>query len=111
MEYPLACLQCTNLGDDALLAQFRHQQVEAAQPQIAGKDASDLFSLSLMPGNGVFGNFFGLLDGLGQAQASIALPALPVLVGLPLHVSGFVLPSLGGLAVDVMLPWARTVGR
>jgi N-acetylmuramoyl-L-alanine amidase len=74
-------------------------------------NADGVFGLSLTPGNGVFVGFFGTLDAQGDAQAGIVLPVLPVLVGLPLFTSGFVLPNLSGLAVEVMLPWVRTVGR
>ena len=70
-----------------------------------------LFNISLTPGNGVFVNFFGGLDAQGQAQAAIALPLIPVLTGLPIYTSGFVLPDLSGITVEVMLPWVRTVGR
>jgi hypothetical protein len=33
-----------------LLAQIRHQRVEAAKPQVAGKDGPDLFGLGLIDG-------------------------------------------------------------
>ena len=46
----LACPERANLGDDAWLAQIRHQRVEAAKPQVAGKDDPDLFGLGLIDG-------------------------------------------------------------
>jgi len=70
-----------------------------------------VFDLSLSAGNGVFAAFFGALDAAGRGQAAVSLPPLPVLLGLPLFVSGFVLPDLGGVQVRDMLPWVRTVGR
>jgi catechol 2,3-dioxygenase-like lactoylglutathione lyase family enzyme len=70
-----------------------------------------VFNLSLTPGTGVFNGFFGNLDGNGRASATLTLPNLPGLLGLPIFVSGFVLPDLSGLAVHTMLPWLRTVGR
>ena len=50
-EKPLSSLSSgSNLGHDSLLAQIGHQQVEAAEPEIAGEDAPDLCSLSRIDG-------------------------------------------------------------
>ena len=70
-----------------------------------------MFSLSLTSGNGVFVNFFGQLDAQGQGAASIVIPALPHIVGLPIVVSGFTLVDLTGLTVHTMLPWVRGIVR
>ena len=70
-----------------------------------------LFSLSLTSGNGVFVNFFGQLDAQGQGAASIVIPALPHIIGLPIVVSGFTLVDLSGLTVHTMLPWVRGIVR
>ncbi len=70
-----------------------------------------LFAFSLAAGNGVFANFFGQLDAQGSGNASIALPAMPPLLGLPIVVSGFTLVDLSGLNVHTMLPWVRGIVR
>src|SRR6516225_8027653 len=44
----LAGLERTNLGDDAPLAQVSHQQVEAAELEIAAEDSPDPFCLSFI---------------------------------------------------------------
>jgi hypothetical protein len=70
-----------------------------------------LLTFSLTSGNGVFASFFGQLDAQGQGTASISIPGLPQLVGLPIVVSGFTLVDLTGINVHTMLPWVRGIVR
>ena len=46
-----ACLQSPHLGDNASCAQVRHQQVEAAELEIAAKDAADTVGLGFIDGD------------------------------------------------------------
>ena len=46
----LACLQRADLGDDAPLAQVGHQQVEAAELEIAAEDGPDPLGLGFIDG-------------------------------------------------------------
>ena len=43
-----AGLQCSDLGDDAALAQLRHQEVQAAKLEIAAEDGPDPLGLGLV---------------------------------------------------------------
>jgi hypothetical protein len=47
----LPCLQGPHLGDDAPVAQVRHQQVEAAKVEIAAEDGPDAVSFSIIDGD------------------------------------------------------------
>src|SRR6185437_2783670 len=47
----LACLQRPHLGDDAQFAQVHHQQVEAAELEIAAEDCPDTVSFGFIDGN------------------------------------------------------------
>src|SRR6476659_6495820 len=46
----LACLQRADLGYDAAPAQFGHQQVQAAEPEVAAEDGWHADSLRLVDG-------------------------------------------------------------
>lgn len=46
-----------------------------------------LFMMSITPNNGVFRDFFGLLDNAGMARPSIFVPSIPALSGLQLFLA------------------------
>ena len=46
-----ACLESPHLGDNASCAQVRHQQVEAAELEIAAKDVADTVGLGFIDGD------------------------------------------------------------
>src|SRR4051794_8491672 len=50
-SYGFACLQGPYFGDNASLAQVRHQQIEAADFEIAAKDAANTIGLGFIDGN------------------------------------------------------------
>jgi beta-lactamase superfamily II metal-dependent hydrolase len=53
----------------------------------------DLMIFSLTPGNGVFANMTGVMNGFGSAQALVSVPPLPSLSGLGFFVGGLVVDS------------------
>ncbi len=50
-------------------------------------DALMSFVLAFPDGGGFFSGFTGLLDASARAGATLALPANPALIGLPLHMA------------------------
>lgn len=67
---------------------------------------SVITQLSLDPASPFFQGFVGALDGSGNATATLAIPVVPFLAGLPLHFAGFTLtPS--GTAEQTLTNWVR----
>ncbi len=67
---------------------------------------SVITQLSLDPVSPFFQGFVGALDGSGNASATLAIPLVPFLAGLPLHVAGFTLDATG-TAESKLTNWVR----
>jgi N-acetylmuramoyl-L-alanine amidase len=66
-----------------------------------------VFGLSLLPNNGVFIGFAGILDAQGNATASFVVPNLPILRGVDFWFSGMTIASTTQLVERTVLPWVR----